>query len=316
MFDRVRAIFLGIADLTDIEESPDTNDKKLIIMVPSAYVHRISGLIAQVEQNVVEAQIDIELNSLEDAFIKIAEADIKDEENIAKEIAQKEFYMSAEDEELAMRDYFEYEGRQSCCQKICVITLHRLQLFYRSGVQWVACLLPLAFVSMMCFCFYTITRSVVKDPEDIKEVIPIMLKVIFGIFLTIGYTFTAGMSAILPMKERQGGLRHMMHLFGLNSFQYFFGMAIGDWIIITVPATVASLLVLCFEDIMQRQYVWEFWLIFMFFGCSMNVFSYLFSHLFGNPDTGVKYISLIYSLGLLIIPLIVTSVIAGIIGEE
>ena len=117
-----------------------------------------------------------------------------------------------------MRDYFEFEGKQSCCKKICVVTLHRLQLFYRSGVQWIALLLPLAFVAMMCFIFYTIVRAVVKDPETVEEVVPIMLKIIFGIFLTIGYTFTAGMTAVAPMKEKQGGLRHMMHLFGLNSF--------------------------------------------------------------------------------------------------
>ena len=253
---------------------------------------------------------------MEDAFIKIAEADIREEESKIKEIAQRELYMSPEDEEKAMQDYFEYEGRQNCCQKICVVLLHRLQLFYRSGVQWVACLLPLAFVSMMCFCFYSIVRSVVKDPDEVKEVVPIMLKIIFGIFLTIGYTFTAGISAVLPMKEKQGGLRHMMHLFGLNSFEYFLGMAIADWVIVAVPATVASLLVLIFDEIMMRKYVWEFWIIFMFFGCAMNVFSYLFSHLFSNPDTAVKYISLIYSLGLFFGPLIVTSIIAGIIGED
>ena len=55
-------------------------------MVPSAYVHHLAGLISQVETSIVEAQIDIELNSLEDAFIKIAEGDIKEEENKIKEI--------------------------------------------------------------------------------------------------------------------------------------------------------------------------------------------------------------------------------------
>lgn len=98
VFDRVRAIFFGINDLPGIEESQDTNDKKLIIQVPSAYVHRLADLIRQVESTVLEAQIDIELNSLEDAFIKIAEGDIKAEENKAKEMAQKDFYMSEEDE--------------------------------------------------------------------------------------------------------------------------------------------------------------------------------------------------------------------------
>ena len=117
-----------------------------------------------------------------------------------------------------MQDYFEFEGRQNCCQRIFVTTRHRLQLFYRSSVQWTALIVPLFFVSMMCFIFYTIIRSIVKDPEDVEEVIPIVIKIIFGIFLIIGYSFTAGMTAIIPMTEKKGGLRHMMHLFGPNSF--------------------------------------------------------------------------------------------------
>ena len=62
----------------------------------------------------------------------------------------------------------------------------------------------------------------------------------------------------------------MMHLFGLNSFEYFLGMAIADWIIVAVPATIACVFLLAFDEIMEREYVWEFWIIFMFFGCSMN----------------------------------------------
>ena len=168
----------------------------------------------------------------------------------------------------------------------------------------------------MCFVFYTIVRSIVKDPEDVEEVIPIMLKVIFGVFLTIGYTFTAGMVAVIPMKEKQGGLRHMMHLFGLNSFEYFLGMAIADWIIVMVPATVCCIIILCFDEIMLAENVWEFWIVFMLFGCAMNNFSYLFTHLFSNPDTAVKYLSLVYSLGLFIGPLIIVSIIGGLTREE
>lgn len=74
--------------MAGIEESQDSNYKKLIISVPSTYVHKLSALIEQVEQTVPEASIDIEQNSLEDAFIKIAESDIKQEEAKIKEMAQ------------------------------------------------------------------------------------------------------------------------------------------------------------------------------------------------------------------------------------
>ena len=52
MFDKVRAIFIGQQGMEGIEESPDSNDKKLIILVPSTYVHQLSSLIEQVESTV------------------------------------------------------------------------------------------------------------------------------------------------------------------------------------------------------------------------------------------------------------------------
>jgi len=166
IFDRVRAIFIGREDLVGIEESQDSNYKKLIITVPSTYVHKLSALIEEVEQTVPEASIDIEQNSLEDAFIKIAESDIKQEEAKIREMAQQELHMTEEEEKKAMQDYFEYEGRQNCCQKIGVIFLHRLQNFYRSSTQWVACLLPLAFVAIMIFVLYSILKAAGPDKEE------------------------------------------------------------------------------------------------------------------------------------------------------
>ena len=194
--------------------------------------------------------------------------------------------------------------------------LHRLQLFYRSSAQWIALFLPLLFVTMMCFNFYSITKSVVKDPEALKVVVPMMLKIFFGFFLTIGYTFIAGGSAILPMQEKKIGLRHMMQLFGVNTIQYWIGMAIADWIIVLIPACCYSLLLLAFEDIMDHSEVPEFFIVFLFFGCAMNVLSYCLSHLFSDPDTGIKYLSLIYVFGFFIGPIVGTSIIAGIVGED
>lgn len=141
-----------------------------------------------------------------------------------------------------------------------------------------------------------------------------MLKIIFGVFLTLGYTFTAGMQAMVPMQEKKGGLRHMMHLLGLNSFQYFLGLNIADFIICLFPVTLASLILLGFGDIMLQKEIGNFFVVFMFFTITMNNFSYIFSHIFANPETGYKYISLLFSLGLFAGPLIVTSIIVQFTG--
>ena len=69
-------IFLGRDGYDGITKSPDSTDKKSLFLVPISLIDRISNLMKEVEDDVPDMQVDIELNSLEDAFIKIAEKDI------------------------------------------------------------------------------------------------------------------------------------------------------------------------------------------------------------------------------------------------
>ena len=213
LFDRVCQVFLDKPELPGVKKSRDSNDKKLIITVPSNLVQKLGDLIAQVEENIPEVMIDLELNSLEDAFIKIAESDILAEEQKMQALANKELFLSPEDEEKAMEDYFSFEGRQNCCMKIIYVLVHRLHLFKRDGLQWFAVIVPIMFVAMMSFQFYSIMRTVLDEiGEDLDKILAQIIKFIFVIFLTMGSTFTAGMTANAPMEEKKQGLRHMMRL--------------------------------------------------------------------------------------------------------
>ena len=48
---------------------------------------------------------------------------------------------------------------------------------------------------MMAFQFYSIFKTIIKDEEALEETIPLLLKGIFGLFLTLGTSFTAPMAA-------------------------------------------------------------------------------------------------------------------------
>ena len=116
------------------------------------------------------------------------------------------------------------------------------------------------------------------------------------------------------MEEKNVGLRHMMHLFGLNSVTYWIGMFIADMLIVAIPAVVCVMMLLVFDDIMDREFTGEFFLLLWVYGCTLNVFSYAFSHIFKDPDTGIKYISMIYSVGFFLGPLVGWLIIGGIIA--
>lgn len=65
----------------------DSTDKNSLFSMPVTLNEKISELLAEVEQRVPEMQVDIEMNSLEDAFIKIAEKDIEEEAKENKALA-------------------------------------------------------------------------------------------------------------------------------------------------------------------------------------------------------------------------------------
>jgi hypothetical protein len=56
-----------------LRESKDSVNKKLIFLVPFSKVDKIGGLIAHFEEYFPHIQVDVEMNSLEDAYVKMVE---------------------------------------------------------------------------------------------------------------------------------------------------------------------------------------------------------------------------------------------------
>lgn len=83
----VERVFLNREGFEGITKSRDSTDKKLIFLVPITYQATLSTLISEVERDFADMQSDIEMNSLEDAFIKIAEKDIVEEMEQNKALA-------------------------------------------------------------------------------------------------------------------------------------------------------------------------------------------------------------------------------------
>ena len=80
----VERVFLNRNGFDGITKSKDSTDKKLLFTVPITLVHKISTLLSEIESDIPEMQADIELNSLEDAFIKIIESESEKDQHVRK----------------------------------------------------------------------------------------------------------------------------------------------------------------------------------------------------------------------------------------
>ena len=78
------------------------------------------------------------------------------------------------------------------------------------------------------------------------------------------------------MKERQKGLRHMMKLSDLISFEYWFGQLLADFTVALLPAIISSIILIGFDQIiMERENIWELFLAFLLFEIAVNCLTYL-----------------------------------------
>ena len=175
--------------------------------------------------------------------------------------------------------------------------------------------IPLIYVIIQLFVAYAIIVTV-TDNSGRDRIVSIFFTFYFALFLILGELFTAGMFAFIPMTEKKHGLRQMMHMSGLNSFEYFGGLFIGDILLFIAPAVVISIALVFFPQVMVQDQIGNFFISFILFGMCLINFTYCFTHIFDDPDTGTKYMALIYTLGLLVCPLALSSIFGAIFGFD
>lgn len=105
------------------------------------------------------------------------------------------------------------------------------------------------------------------------------------------------------MVEKKAGLRQMMNMSGLTSIEYFTGLMLGDLTIYSIPCTILSILIYFLPQIMDASFIAEFWICYMLYGAAIINIVYIFTHWYTEPDQIYRSISLLFTLGLTILPI-------------
>jgi hypothetical protein len=92
-------------------------------------------------------------------------------------------------------------------------------------------------VVIQLFIAYAIIKTIAQG-DDLDKIMTIFFTFYFTLFLLLGLSFTGGLYAFMPMTEKKGGLRQMMHMSGLTSFQYYAGLFLADILIFTAPSLI------------------------------------------------------------------------------
>ena len=93
---------------------------------------------------------------------------------------------------------------------------------------------------------------------------------------------------------------------GLTSFQYYACLLLGDFVLFFGHAVVISIALIAFEEVMVRSQIFSFFTSYLLYGAALINLAYAFSHLFSNPETGGKYLAIIFFLGFLFGPIAIS----------
>jgi hypothetical protein len=75
----------------------------------------------------------------------------------------------------------------------------------------------------------------------------------FVLFYLIGTGISSSVFVFTPLQDKGMGLRQMMFMSGLNSFEYFTGMLLADWIVLAIPNVVFTIIMPFFSQIMSSD---------------------------------------------------------------
>ena len=77
MKEKIDDMIINLSNLRGIQESNDSTPKKLIYVIPFDQQAFIPAVLKSLEDSFTEIYVDIQTNSLEDAYVNIAKAEEK-----------------------------------------------------------------------------------------------------------------------------------------------------------------------------------------------------------------------------------------------
>lgn len=151
------------------------------------------------------------------------------------------------------------------------------------------------------------------DTSDNPEGSALLSANLFTVFVLLGFSLCSGLFIIAPVSDKECKMRQMLTFIGMKPISYYTGSFLADLVLFIIPSMgfVALLFPLGIKlFIMDGTWALLF-VVMVTFGLSLISVTYLFSFLYSNPNTAFRQIGIIYYLGGTILPLVVSTIIAG-----
>ena len=174
---RVRAAALSQErDINGLKESKDSINKKLIFLVPYSEVDKISGLIKFFEENFPELYVDVEMNTLEDAYIKMVERGVEErresvntDQSSTHDSLNNPLLDNRDEETARLEAYMDVKPNASFCTQFWGMFVRRMLVFYREPRQYFMIISPFIMVLSMILLLVTAVLAFSDGNKELNK---------------------------------------------------------------------------------------------------------------------------------------------------
>ncbi|KAL4455080.1 hypothetical protein ABPG74_006462 [Tetrahymena malaccensis] len=292
--------------IPEAKYNPQSSLGTVQFTLPFSSKQKFPNLFSTLEQE-PELSLDLEMNTLEDAFINIG----MDEEkylNPGEQQGQEKFTDFSNipvPECLQKPPVFDFFNQTlACFQRKIFMTIRSVSIF-------ISFFLPMALqLAGLFVAKFAITESAIDnsntDPD--KQIsLEFFQVIIFGIFGMLAYVFVTTSFCGVPVMEREFKLRYSLNVMGCRSLPYWLGTFAFDFIFISLNLYVFFILCFVVQFDAITKYFGSFFGLTQLFMFSIICQSYFLSFLFKKSQTAYKLVFFVNYLFFYTVPAIIAS---------
>ena len=159
-----------------------------------------------------------------------------------------------------------------------------------------------------------VIASVAREQSEIlmMEGIRYMKEIIYLVWIVFSLAMCSGIAVEHPVMEREGGMRYYLNVLGVGQGAYWLGNFLFDIALFAFQAAIMVVLVYPLNLSSYQESIYDFAALMALFGPAHTLFSYMISFAFTNPQTALKFISLVYMIAGFILPFVLKLISFGI----
>lgn len=306
-----------------VTESADSTTKKLIYQMPFTEVRNLQALFEQLEGQILHAAyLDIEMNSLEDAYINIA----KEEEKLLEELNEygmrrrKSSVITNKNrsasqsgsidvtlnkkkvdtggfgsdetvDEADLERYFSVVKSPNCCRQFYANYKRRIIQVCAQPREAFLIINPIIFALQSLVTVNIVISVVSHTPDIVKKISPELtfeglktsiVSVLYPLYLEVGLILSSGLFMNAVTVDYFEGLRHLLSFAGMRSISYQSGLILAEYTLYLIPGFSVILVGVVLNIDSFRTFWAEFALVIIFFGFPFITISNLFGFMLSS----------------------------------